>query len=178
MSVIRLPSFGFRCVFFFSPDGTHEWWLLIIHAIKPYLCLLSPVSARKRKREWQRGREWRTEKQRMIKIAAAAAAVATCMYTCTSGHGRSLATLTPTYQTRPRGLTCSYLPAALFFSAVNKCAATTASPPKSTEEIKLLQRKNVEAFFFFFLSVHCYLFEYSSSPITLIKLSGIWKLNL
>lgn len=33
----------------FSPDWTHEWYLLITHAIECYLRLLSPVSARERK---------------------------------------------------------------------------------------------------------------------------------
>lgn len=45
----------------FSPDGTHEWWLLIIHAMKRYLCLLSPVYARKRKRAYEYDREGENE---------------------------------------------------------------------------------------------------------------------
>lgn len=69
MSDVRDKA-AFIWVFFSSsPDGTHEWWLLIIHAIKRYLCLLSPVSARKRKKSVTERERMKDRKQRMIKIA-------------------------------------------------------------------------------------------------------------
>lgn len=115
-------------------------------------------------------------KWRMIKIAAAAA-VATCMYTCMSGHRRSLAALYTRVSNKAMGLTCAYL---LKPFAVNKCAALLQQHPHQ----KVQRKSNCcrESPFFFFLSSLCSLMaccfissdelEFSPQPITLIKLSA------
>lgn len=72
----------------------HEWWLLIIHAIKHYLCLLSPVSARKRKRESEHDREGENEGQKAVDDKNRCCAHIHVLFTCVSGHRRTLAILT------------------------------------------------------------------------------------
>ena len=116
---VFLLLFFFFCVLFFpSPDGTHEWWLLIIHAIERYLCLLSPVSARKRKREsirvWQRGREWRTGDKHRCCCCCCCGHMHVHLYEWTRTPSRHLDTHTRV-SNKATGLTCSYLLQPFFF---------------------------------------------------------------
>lgn len=115
----------------FSPDGTHEWCLLIIHAIKCYLCLLSPVSARKRKRAY--GREGENEGQK-----AADDKNHSCghmhvhLYEWTRTPSRCLNARA--YQTRPQ------VWHALISRSLSLRTNVLRYPLATREEIKLLQR--------------------------------------
>lgn len=112
-------------------------------------------------------------KQRMIKIAAAA--VATCMYTCMSGHRRCLATLTHTYQTRPRVwhalISCSLSP------WTNVQRYLNSSPPNVQRKSNCCRESPPPSPFLFSLftdGLLSYLFRWTLIPsqhITLIKLS-------
>lgn len=100
----------------FSPDGTHEWCLLIIHAIKCYLCLLSPVSARKRKRDYDREGENEGQNTADDKNHCCGH-MHVHLYEWTRTLSRCLNTRVSNKAT---GLTCSYLVQPF---PANKCAA-------------------------------------------------------
>lgn len=110
--------------------------------------------------------------RRMIKIAAAA--VATCMYTCMSGQRRSLAHLNTHVSNKATGLTCSYLLQP--FAMKIKCSATSTAPhQKYRGNQTVAENLKVSSFL---CSLMCYLLRWTrilSQPITLTKLIGVCK---
>lgn len=127
MSVIRLPSFGFCCFF----PWWDAWVVSPYHSCHKVLSVSLIARLHERGKETMTGRERMKDRtQRMIKITA----VATCMYTCMSGHGRCLAALTRAYQTRPR------VWHALILCSLSLRTNVLRYPLIAQEEIKLLQR--------------------------------------
>lgn len=90
-------------------------------------------------------------KQRVIKIVAA---VATCMHTCTSGHGRILAALTHTRIKQGHGPDMLLSPTDclfFFFFAVKIMCRGTSTAPHQKVERKSKRRTGNDSLLFFFI---------------------------